>query len=601
MGVDAWITLTVLVGLVSLLVFTRYAADWVLVGALTILMVVPVPTDQGWKIGIITIAQGLIGLSNPGMVTVAVLFVVAAAMRETGALDFVTQHLLGRPRTLASAQFRMMLPVAGLSAFLNNTPIVAMMIPIITDWARKNRISVSKLLIPLSYATILGGTCTLIGTSTNLVVNGLMIAKDGRGLGLFELAWVGLPCAVIGLGYLMLTGRWLLPERKAVAAELDDPRKYTVEMLVEIGSVLVDKTIEEAGLRHLPGLFLVEISREEQRIVAVGPGEKLRESDRLVFVGIVESVVDLQKIRGLVPATTQVFKLEGSRSRRGLFEAVVSDQCPLVRRTIREGRFRTVYNAAVIAVSRSGQRIVKKIGDIVLQPGDTLLVEAGPDWLERHRNDRDFYLVSAVDGYTPPRHDRAWVALVILLTMVAFAASGMVSMLQAAMVAGGLMLLTRCLSGSAARRSVDGSVLLVIAAAFGIGQAMEVSGAAANIAHGLIGLGGHNPYVMLALVYLVTMIFTAFMTNNAAAVLLFAIAGSAAAQIGVSPMPFYVVVMMAASNDFATPIGYQTNLMVWGPGGYRFGDYTRIGLPLSLILWAVTVAIVPRVWPFQMG
>ncbi|MFA7235916.1 MAG: SLC13 family permease [Phycisphaeraceae bacterium] len=598
MSVDAWITLTVLIGLVSLLVFTRYAADLVLVGALTVLMVAPVPTDQGWKIGVITIAQGLIGLSNPGMVTVAVLFVVAAAMRETGALDFVTQRLLGRPRTLASAQFRMMLPVAGLSAFLNNTPIVAMMIPIITDWARKNRISVSKLLIPLSYATILGGTCTLIGTSTNLVVNGLMIVKDGKGLGLFDLAWVGVPCAVIGLGYLMLTGRRLLPERKAVAAELDDPRKYTVEMLVEIGSVLVDKTIEQAGLRHLPGLYLAEISRAEQRIVAVGPGEKLRESDRLVFVGIVESVVDLQKIRGLVPATTSVFKLEGSRSRRGLFEAVVSDQCPLVRRTIREGRFRTVYNAAVIAVSRSGQRIVKKIGDIVLQPGDTLLVEAGPDWLERHRNDRDFYLVSAVDGYTPPRHDRAWVALVILLAMVAFAATGIVSMLQAAMVAGGLMLLTRCLSGSAARRSVDWSVLLVIAAAFGIGQAMEVSGAAANIAHGLIGLGGHNPYVMLALVYLVTMIFTAFMTNNAAAVLLFAIAGSAAGQIGVSPMPFYITVMMAASNDFATPIGYQTNLMVWGPGGYRFSDYTRIGLPLSLILWAVTVAIVPRVWPF---
>ncbi|MHB1158198.1 MAG: SLC13 family permease [Phycisphaerales bacterium] len=598
MGVEAWITLTVLVGLVALLVFTRYTADLVLVAALTILMVVPVPTDQGWKIGIITIAQGLIGLSNPGMVTVAVLFVVAAAMRETGALDFVTRHLLGRPGTLASAQFRMMLPVAGLSAFLNNTPIVAMMIPIITDWARKNRISVSKLLIPLSYATILGGTCTLIGTSTNLVVNGLMIAKDGRGLGLFELAWVGLPCAVIGLGYLMLTGRRLLPERKAVAAELDDPRKYTVEMLVEIGSVLADKTVEEAGLRHLPGLYLMEISREDRKIVAVGPGEKLRESDRLVFVGVVESVVDLQKIRGLVPATMSVFKLEGSRSQRGLFEAVVSDQCPLVRRTIREGRFRTVYNAAVIAVSRSGQRIVKKIGDIVLQPGDTLLVEAGPDWLERHRNDRDFYLVSAVDGYTPPRHDRAWVALVILLAMVAFAATGIVSMLQAAMVAGGLMLLTRCLSGSAARRSVDGSVLLVIAAAFGIGQAMEVSGAASNIAHGLIGLGGHNPYVMLALVYGVTMIFTAFMTNNAAAVLLFAIAGSAATQIGVSPTPFYVAVMMAASNDFATPIGYQTNLMVWGPGGYRFGDYTRIGLPLSLILWAVTVAIVPMAWPF---
>ena len=598
MSVDAWITLTVLIGLVSLLVFTRYAADLVLVGALTVLMVAPVPTDQGWKIGVITIAQGLIGLSNPGMVTVAVLFVVAAAMRETGALDFVTQRLLGRPRTLASAQFRMMLPVAGLSAFLNNTPIVAMMIPIITDWARKNRISVSKLLIPLSYATILGGTCTLIGTSTNLVVNGLMIVKDGKGLGLFDLAWVGVPCAVIGLGYLMLTGRRLLPERKAVAAELDDPRKYTVEMLVEIGSVLVDKTIEQAGLRHLPGLYLAEISRAEQRIVAVGPGEKLRESDRLVFVGIVESVVDLQKIRGLVPATTSVFKLEGSRSRRGLFEAVVSDQCPLVRRTIREGRFRTVYNAAVIAVSRSGQRIVKKIGDIVLQPGDTLLVEAGPDWLERHRNDRDFYLVSAVDGYTPPRHDRAWVALVILLGMAAFAATGIVTMLQAAMVAGGLMLLTRCLSGSAARRSVDGSVLLVIAAAFGIGQAMEVSGAAANIAHGLIGLGGRNPFVMLALVYGVTMIFTAFMTNNAAAVLLFAIAGSAAGQIGVSPMPFYITVMMAASNDFATPIGYQTNLMVWGPGGYRFSDYTRIGLPLSLILWAVTVAIVPRVWPF---
>jgi di/tricarboxylate transporter len=589
LGYQGLVALLVVAAIGVLLAATRLPADVVLIGGVTLLM----------TLGVLSPAEALAGMSNEGMITVAVLFIVAAGLRETGGLSLMTERVLGRPRSVPGAQARLMLPVTVASTFLNNTPIVAMMIPVVVDWAKRCQISASKLLLPLSYATILGGTCSLIGTSTNLVVYGLLLRGDGgTRLGLFDISWVGVPCAVIGLGYILLASRWLLPDRKPVGSLFSDPREYTVEMMVEPGSPLEGRTIEEGGLRHLPGVYLMEIDRDGEVLPAVSSAQRLRANDRLVFAGVVESVVDLQKIRGLVPATDQVFKMNGTRSARRLVEAVVSDTCPLVGRTIRDGKFRSVYNAAVIAVARNGERIRGRIGDIVLRPGDTLLLEAHPSFAAQHRNTRDFFLVSAIRDSAPPRHDKAPVAIAILVAMIAAAGTGLLTMLNAAMLAAGLMLMTRCLTVWTARHSVDWPVLVVIAASFGISRALEVTGAAAWVATSLLGVAGASPGVALAAVYALTMVFNAFMTNNAAAVLMYPIAAATAQGLGVSPLPFVIGLMMAGSNDFATPIGYQTNLMVYGPGGYRFRDYLVLGGPLNLLVMATALLLIPLVWPF---
>ncbi|HFD91861.1 MAG TPA: SLC13 family permease [Gammaproteobacteria bacterium] len=586
---EAWFTVAVIALCFGLLVFTRIATDIVLMGGLTLLLVS----------GVLTPEQALGGLANEGVVTVGALFVVVAGLKDTGAIAWVVEYILGRPKSLAGAQLRMMAPVAAMSAFLNNTPVVAMMIPAVQDWARRHRLSISHLLLPLSYAAMVGGTCTLIGTSTNLVINGLLIRElGGPGLGIFELARVGVPIALAVILAVVILGRWLLPERRSAISQFSDVRGYTVEMLVDADGPLVGKTIEEAGLRQLPGLYLIEIDRKDRLIPAVSPSEHLHADDRLVFAGVVESVVDLQKIRGLRPATDQVFKLDVPRPARCLIEAVVSDSFPTAGRTIRESRFRTRYNAAIIAVSRNGEQLKKKIGDIVLQPGDTLLLEAHPSFLEQQRNSRDFYLVSRLEDSNPPRHDRALLAIAILAAMVLSAAAGWLSMLEAAMLAGGLMIITRCTSGPNARRAVDWQILIVIAASLGIGQALYVTGAAQAIAGALLRLAGDSPTAALALIFALTTVFTAVITNNTAAVLMFPIALAASQSLEVSFMPFLIAIMVAASISFVTPIGYQTNLMVYGPGGYHFTDYVKIGIPLTLLVGILVIYLVPLWWAF---
>jgi len=530
---------------------------------------------------------------------VAALFVVVAGLVQTGAMSMVTQPLLGHPKSIGIAQVRLLLPVAGLSAFLNNTPVVAMFMPVVDDLCKKAGISPSKLFLPLAYAATFGGVCTLIGTSTNLIVNGLLIKEnEGVGMQMFDLAWVGVPCAVAGMVYLLTAGRWLLPDRQAVVSLAGDPRKYTVEMLVQAGGAIVGKSVEQAGLRQLPGLFLVEIDRDGEIMPAVAPTEKLVARDRLVFVGVVESVVDLTKIRGLVPATGQVFKLDSPRTERCLIEAVVSNRCPLIGKSIREAKFRSFYNAVVIAVGRGGHRIDEKIGDIVLQAGDTLLLEAHSEFAQLHRNSNDFFLVSDIEDSAPPRHERAWLALLILVAMIVAVTVGVMDMLTASLVAAACMMLVRCCTGGEARRSIDWSLLLVIAASLGMGRAIEMSGLAGQVAHGIIGLAGDQPWLVLLAVYAVTMLFTEMITNNAAAVLVFPVAKAAATALDVDFMPFVIAVTIAASCCFATPIGYQTNLMVFGPGGYRFTDYLRVGIPLNFIFMGIAVALIPSVFPF---
>jgi di/tricarboxylate transporter len=541
----------------------------------------------------------LSGFASEGLWTVAALFVVAAGLSATGAMQRITTPLLGRPSSTLAAQARLTIPVATLSGFLNNTPLVAMFLPVVNDWCRRQQLSPSKLFMPLSFAAVLGGLCTIIGTSTNLVVNGLLINDPDhpRTMGFFTVGAIGLPCAIVGVGYLLIAGRWLLPDRRPAIQSGDDARQYTVEMLVDDSGVLDGQTIENAGLRHLPGLYLTEIERNGDVMSVVGPETKLFRGDRLVFVGVLDSVVDLRNIRGLLPASNQADKLNAPTHRRKLVEAVVSDHHPLIGKTIRQGRFRTTYHAAVIAAARNGQRLIGKIGDIVLQPGDTLLLEAGEGFVERNRNRRDFYLVSGLDGPANLRHERAWVALVVLGALVTMGVAG-VPMLHAGLIAAGLIWLSRCITGNEARNAIDWQVLVVIGAAMGIGNAVLSTGLAQGVANGLLGINGQHPWLALCAIYVLTNVFTELLSNNAAAVLVYPIAKATAMTLGVDLMPFVIVLMIAASAGFATPIGYQTNLMVYGPGNYRFLDYTRMGLPLNALVMAVTVTLTPWVFPF---
>lgn len=589
MTLAGWAVIAVILLCLFLLITTRLSADVVFLGGLTLLIV-----GQA-----IPPSEAIEGFSNQGMLTVAALYVVAAGLKETGAIHYVVNQIIGLSKNIRRVQIRIMAPVMVFSAFLNNTPVVASFIPALEDWARKNQVAVSKILIPLSYAAILGGTCTLIGTSTNLIVNGLLIQEASTsGIGIFEPALIGIPCAIAGFIYLSLFSEKMLPARGSGFDTFRDPREYTIEMIVDDGSSLVGKTVEEAGLRNLPGLYLVEIYRKDHIIAAVDPDQELHSKDRLIFTGIVDSIVDLQQIQGLKPATDQVFKLNSSRRERLLIEAVVSPTHPVNGKTIRNGRFRNIYDAVVLAVSRNGERVKEKVGDIRLKTGDTLLLEAHPNFLEQYKNSSDYYLTSGISNSKPPNYKKSGTAWAILALMVSTAALGIFSMFQASFLAAGLMVVSGCVNASVAKDYIDWSVLLIIAASLGIGGALEYTGAATVLAERFLSYTAQHPHLALAGVYLSTWILTELITNNAAAVLIFPIAISLASSFGVDYMPFVMTIIMAASASFSTPIGYQTNLMVYGPGGYRFTDFTKIGLPLNLMVAVITIFLVPKIWPF---
>ncbi|MFH1302438.1 MAG: SLC13 family permease [Planctomycetota bacterium] len=591
MSLEAWITVSIVGLLFAALVRNLAPPDLLFLAASTVLAV----------IGIITPAEAFAGFSNTGMLTVATLFVVVAGLRETGVLDFIGHHVLGRAKSERGVLARLAAVVLPLSAFLNNTPIVAMFVPVVMDWSRRNQISPSRLLIPLSYLAILGGTCTLIGTSTNLVINGLMIENGLPGMHLFEIGMIGLPYALIGIAYLFLGGLLLLPERKELLEQLRETRReYLAEMQVQPGCRLIGQTIEQGGLRQLPGLFLIEIDRDGQILAPVGPDDIIKTNDKLVFTGIVSSIIELEKIPRLVPIADPDYEVSPRKQRkRRLCEAVISENSPLIGKTIRDADFRATYGAAVVAVHRSGKRVEKKIGDIALRTGDTLLLQTQTHFLRAYRHDPAFYLVSDVDDWRPIRLDRAWIAILLFVCLIVLMTTGLVPIVLSATLTAVLMVALGCISSGDAHRSVEWQVLITIAAAFGVGTALQNSGAATAIATTLVeSTREWGPIAAIAVIYVLGSIMTELITNNAAAVLMFPFCLETARLYGVNPRPFLIALILSASASFMTPIGYQTNMMVYGPGGYRFSDFLRIGTPLNLLLGIVAVCLIPCIWSF---
>ncbi len=599
MSLEAWITVSVTICVLVALIREK-PADLVFMAAIIFLSLLDILSPEA----------AFSGFISNSFLMVAALFLVTAGLRETGVVDMIGSKVLGPVRTEFGGLVMLTIVCVVTSAFLNNTPIVAMMIPVVLSWCRKNRVAPSKLLIPLSFLTILGGVCSKIGTSTNLVVDGKMAeavankvvtAEALPEMGFFEIGYVGVPCAIVGSIYLLTIGRRLLPERKELIEQFGDARReYLVEMVVTPGCRLIGQSVEMAGLRRLPGLFLTEIDRQGTVLTPVSPDTVLSAEDRLVFTGVVSTIVDLKKIPGLEPAGETADQSAQEQRKKRLCEAVVSRSSPLIGQTVKEAQFRSHYNAAIVAIHRNGERLTTKIGDVRLESGDTLLLQVGPNFAQAHRNNPDFYLVSDVAGSQSLRHDRWWVALVIFfgLLVTMFFGSSETAMLGA-FVAGGLMIMTRCMSAPDARQAVEWPVLISIGASFGLGAALDETGAAKFISGQIVEwtqpLG---PRATLAAIYLLTMFLTELITNSGAAALAFPFALQAAALTNSSPRPFVMTVALAASFAFASPVGYQTHMMVFGPGGYRFTDFVKVGIPLNLMLLLLCLFLIPVVWPF---
>jgi len=587
---QGWFALYITFAALLTLIFTRIAPHMVMMGVLTILSAV----------GILDASEALSGFSNSGLITVAAMFVVAAGIHGSGGIDLLVNTALGQPKTVRGAMARIFAPVVLLSGFLNNTPVVATMIPAINSWSRKINIPPSKLMIPLSYSAILGGTLTLIGTSTNLVINGqYQEITGGESLGLFSITAVSLPVVIIGIAFMLLVFPRLLPNRSNHEA-FENLREFTLEVSVAKDGPLVGKTIEQAGLRNLRRVYLVEIERDGAIVTAVPSQEILKGGDRLVFAGDTEAISDLLRINGIIPSADDhhIESLNADRAERRLVEAVVSPHCDSLGQAIRDMRFRDRYGAAVLAVARNGERIKGNLGTIKLTAGDTLLLEARPAFVSRQRYNKDFLLINELDE-TPPRHERAYLSWAILFSVVIAAGFGLISMLNAALVGAALMVITGCCTPAKAERSLDLSVIITIAASFSLGIALQKTGAAGFMAGNIIDLSQGTPWLMLILTYLTVSLLTETITNNAAAIIMLPIVLEITEKAALNNEPFIFAIMMAASASFATPLGYQTNLMVYGPGGYRFSDFIKVGLPMNLFIATVTLSILIGFYPLS--
>lgn len=589
---QGWFSLALTIGALSVLTFTRIGPHLVMMAVLTILS----------SFGVLSGGEALAGFANSGLITVAAMFVVAAGINSSGGVDLLVNRVLGKPESVRAALGRIFAPVILLSGFLNNTPVVATMIPAIHAWSRKIRISPSKLMIPLSYTAILGGTLTLIGTSTNLVVNGQYQALTGEaGFSLFSITAVGVPVAVAGMVFIWLFLPKWLPDRSDKQA-FGNMREFTLEVKVDPNGPLVGKSVAQAGLRHLERVYLVEVERRGTIITAVPSEEILHGGDRLVFAGDTQAISDLLRINGIIPSPENGHSdtLNKDRAERRLVEAVVSPHCTALGKNIRDAKFRDRYGAVVLAVARNGERIKGNLGTIRLEAGDTLLLEARPAFVTRQRYNKDFLLINDLNAETP-RHERAYLSWAILICVVTAVGLEFVSMLNAALIGAGLMIITGCCSVSQAEKSLDLMVIITIAASFALGAALQKTGVAEFLASNIIDLSGGIPWLLLILTYVAVSLLTETITNNAAAVLMLPIVLEMSEKAGLNNEPFVFAIMMAASASFATPLGYQTNLMVYGPGGYRFSDFLRVGLPMNLFVGAVTLSVLIIGWPLTQG
>ncbi len=591
-------------GVVGALMADVGRPDLVLLSGLSVLLVS----------GVVSPDQAFAGFSNAAVLTVGALYVVAGGVQHTDALSELDRVLFADTTRLGPVLARFMVPTSVLSGLLNNTPIVAMLTPRLQEWADAQNIPASKLMIPLSYAAITGGMMTLIGTSTNLIVAGLMEAEGYEPLSLFDVTWVGVPAALVVIAYFVLGGHRLLPDRGTSAPAAERRLGQNMfEVTVTAPSPIVGQTVAEAGLRDLGDAYLTHVRRGTE-VLQGRPGRPLEQGDVLAFNGSLAARERLLERPGLsrtLPAPDGAHDDPARYETLPLYEAVIAESSNLVGTTLGEANFREQYQGVVLGIQRQDEPVTSPVGTTELQAGDLLIVEAPDDFEERWSSGsrEEFYLVAPRDGRArqggSPEHDdeetdrsgRAPIALGLTGAMVLAAATGLAPIVTAAVLAALLMILAGCIRPAEAQRALNVQVLVVIAAALGVGKAIETTGLATAAAQGVLSVAEpFGPVVVLVALYLLTNLLTEIITNNAAAVLMLPVAMAAASSLGAPPVAFGVLVAVAASASFLTPIGYQTNLMVMAPGGYRFSDYARVGWPVTLLVMGTSVGIISLVW-----
>jgi di/tricarboxylate transporter len=583
-NIDLWITILILVGLVAALVRELAPPPTAMFGALVAMVLS----------GTVDASDALQGFSSTATATVAGLFVVAYALRKHAGVELMIQRGLAGAESDRSILARLCLPVAAASSVIANTPLVAALAPVVRSWSDRAGRPPSRVLIPLSFATILGGTITTIGTSTTLVASALVASETGTPFSLLEVTPLGLPMALMGLVVLVLLAPKLLPDRSAATGAPGD-RSYSFRMVVQADGPLDGLTLADAGLRQLDAMFVAAIDRGAAGTTTARPDSRLLGGDELVIVGDMQAVRDLA-MPGLQHAEEhQVAAL--TEDRTGLLEVVVGTLSPLAGRTLKQVSFRGRYGAAVLAIYRDGERIDGKLGQQSLQVGDALLLRAGPLFVDSWRDSHDFAVVAPLDDDLVEPSTRRPLVLLVTLGMVVAAGFGLLPLVDAVLWACAVLVVTRTLRFREALDSLDLDVLLIIAAAIGIGRSVEVSGLAEIIAQAIAAVAGQGGAALALLALLVgTTILTEVVTNVASAALLVPIAMQTATMVGANPRGWAVAVAVLASSSFLTPVGYQTNTIVYGLGGYKFSDYWRLGLPLVLISIATTMVVVPIVW-----
>jgi len=557
--------------------------------------------------------EAFAGFSNSAVLTVGALYIVAGGVQHTDALSRLDRVLFARSSGIGGVLARFMVPTSFLSGLLNNTPIVAMLTPRLQEWADEQNIPASKLMIPLSYAAITGGMMTLVGTSTNLIVAGLMEAEGYEPLHLFDVTWIGVPAALVVIAYFVLGGHRLLPDRGTSAPAVErELGQNMFEVKVAAESPLVGQTVVEAGLRDLGDAYLTHVRRSDQ-VLQARPELVLEQGDVLAFNGNLAARERLLERPGLqrpLPHPDNHHDDPARYETLPLYEAVIAESSDLVGTTLGEANFREQYQGVVLGIQRQDEPVTSPVGTTELQAGDLLIVEAPDDFEERWSSGsrEEFYLVAPRDGQArraapedeeddADRSARAPLALALTGGMVLAAATGLVPIVTAAFIAALVMILTGCITSPEAQRALNVQVLVVIAAALGIGKAIETTGLARAAAQSVLSVTeGFGPVAVLAALYLLTNLLTEIITNNAAAVLMLPIAMAAASSLGAPPIAFGLIVAVAASASFLTPIGYQTNLMVMSPGGYRFSDYARVGWPVTLLVMTTSVTVISLLW-----
>lgn len=551
--------------------------------------------------GIISTEKALDGFSNEGLLTVLLLFIVAGGIQKHGIIEGYVDRLLAGNKTPKRSMLKLLGPVSIISGFLNNTPIVVTLTPVLKEWCLKNGIAPSKFLIPLSYVTILGGTITLIGTSTNLVVHGLLIEAGYDGFSFFQMTVVGLPIAAAGFFYIVTIGYRLLPDTLGAGEQIrEEVKEFLAEAEIGKDFEYVDRSIMDATEAVLKGVYIIEVIRRDHRIFPVDANTVIREGDHLVFSGTLNTIAAIQKQRGVTLRTGTDQTLDSLKDEHfQLVEGVISHESSLLGKTIKSARFRSRYNAGVIAVHRNNERIKSRVGDIILKPGDTILILADRTFLQRHAHARDFYVMTTL---TPPEvlkqsKAKGLGGLVLLLGMIAAVTLGFLSMFEAMLITVVLLMIFKLIDPDEMLSYIQFNVILLIASAFGVGAAMTESGLAQMIAGNMLETA--RPFGVLGIIvilYIMTNIFTELITNTGAAVLMFPIAMEMAGQMALEPIGLMVTIAIAASASFITPIGYQTNLIVYGPGGYKFTDYIKVGAPLSAMTMVISTIIIYTVW-----